>query len=168
MPTVKGLSVTDEVPDGRPAVRIVCVDEAGRVLLMRWRDPVGGRMYWEPPGGGLDPGETPMEAARRELYEETGLPADAVLDVSVPVQRDFLWSGVRYRKVEPFYLARFPGTPDAAPAAFTAQENETYLGNSWFSLQEIAGLDMVEPPHLLDALIPLLDRPPSQDPSRPF
>ena len=140
----------------RPAVRIICVDAAGRVLLMRWRDPYDDRVYWEPPGGGLDAGETPLEAARRELHEETGLAGSSVVDVSVPVERDFWWLGVRYRKTEPFYLARFPGErPDAQPAAFTPVENDTYVGNGWFTVGEIAGLDVLEPPHLLDALTSL-------------
>ncbi|WP_307825651.1 NUDIX domain-containing protein [Streptomyces sp. MBT33] len=41
------------------------------VLLVRhrWRG-------WVPPGGRVDPGETPREAARRELFEETGVRAD--------------------------------------------------------------------------------------------
>ncbi|WP_405624412.1 NUDIX domain-containing protein [Streptomyces sp. NBC_00076] len=41
------------------------------VLLVRhrWRG-------WVPPGGRVDPGETPREAARRELYEETGVRAE--------------------------------------------------------------------------------------------
>ncbi|MCW2885647.1 MAG: hypothetical protein QOE54_1736 [Streptosporangiaceae bacterium] len=141
-----------QAPQDRPAVRIVCVDGAGRILLLRWRDPVSERSYWEPPGGGLDPGESPLAAARRELHEETGLPGDAVLDVSVPVDRDFRWYGVHYSKVEPFYLARFQGTVAAAPTAFTAEENESYVGNGWFTTEEISGLDDIEPPHLLDAL----------------
>jgi 8-oxo-dGTP pyrophosphatase MutT (NUDIX family) len=143
------------------------------VLLMRWRDPMGERVFWEPPGGGLDPGESALQAARRELHEETGLPGDAVLDISVPVQRDFIWHGVHYRKVEPFYLARFTGTPSAAPVAFSAEENEAYLGNGWFTLQEIAEVDLLEPPHFLDALAHLTalaldqDAPPESSSSQP-
>jgi 8-oxo-dGTP pyrophosphatase MutT (NUDIX family)/GNAT superfamily N-acetyltransferase len=46
---------------------------SGRVLLIeRWRD---GHHYWVLPGGGVEPGETPEVAARRELAEETGLTA---------------------------------------------------------------------------------------------
>ena len=60
----------------RPAVRVICLDADGRVLLMHWRDPHDGSRLWEPPGGGIDPGETPLQAARRELAEETGLDAE--------------------------------------------------------------------------------------------
>ena len=40
----------------------------GRILLSRHR----ARTTWETQGGHVEPGETPMEAARRELYEESG------------------------------------------------------------------------------------------------
>ena len=45
-----------------------------RVLLIR-RSATDHWMpfHWDLPGGGIDPGETPMEAAQRECYEETGL-----------------------------------------------------------------------------------------------
>ncbi|RJL22772.1 NUDIX hydrolase [Bailinhaonella thermotolerans] len=133
----------------RPAVRIVCLDGEDRVLLMRWRDPVSGIAFWEPPGGGVDPGETPLAAARRELHEETGLDPAAVIDVSVPVDRDFTWLGVHYRKIEPFFAARFDGTPVASAAAFTDEERETFLGCAWFTPEEIKALDEVlEPPDL--------------------
>jgi 8-oxo-dGTP pyrophosphatase MutT (NUDIX family) len=44
-----------------------------------------GRDYWDIPKGVLDPGETPIEAALRELREEAGitLPPDAVRDLGV-------------------------------------------------------------------------------------
>ncbi|SEL86412.1 NUDIX domain-containing protein [Streptacidiphilus jiangxiensis] len=52
-----------------PAVSCVVTDPAGRVLLVRCfnREP------WGCPGGVIDPGETPEQAAERELAEETGL-----------------------------------------------------------------------------------------------
>lgn len=143
------------MPVDRKAARIVCVGDGDRVLLLRWRDPVGDRVYWEPPGGGLDDGETPLEAARRELHEETGLPGSAVLDISVPVARDFRWLGKHYVTVEPFFLARFSGTPEVAPADFTPIESDTYSGYGWFTLAEIADLSPVEPPRLLTALAEL-------------
>ncbi|MCP2334887.1 NUDIX hydrolase [Actinomadura rupiterrae] len=141
----------------RPAVRVICVDGAGRVLLMNWHDPHNARVFWEPPGGGVDPGESDIEAARRELHEETGLPGSSVQDGSVPVQRDFVWLGTRYVKTEPFFLARFEDTPDVGPTAFTPEEDDTFLGMAWLSPTEIDALDAVEPPHLLQAIAPLLN-----------
>ncbi|MFC4913110.1 NUDIX hydrolase [Actinomadura gamaensis] len=143
----------------RPAVRIICVDGAGRVLLMNWRDPHDRRVFWEPPGGGVDPGESEIEAARRELYEETGLPGSSVRETRVRVERDFTWLGTRYVKTEPFFLARFDTTPAVRPTAFTPEEDETFLGMAWFSPAELAALEAVDPPHLLQAITPLLDTP---------
>ena len=40
----------------------------GKILLSRHRD----RTTWETQGGHVEPGETPLEAARRELFEESG------------------------------------------------------------------------------------------------
>lgn len=50
-------------------VRVIALDEAGRVLLVRHSY---GSDKWMPPGGGFKAREDPVEAARRELREETG------------------------------------------------------------------------------------------------
>ncbi|HVU76211.1 MAG TPA: NUDIX hydrolase [Gaiellaceae bacterium] len=56
-----------------PAVAIVAVDRDEQVTLVRQeRVPAGGKLL-ELPAGGIEDGESPLESARRELAEETGL-----------------------------------------------------------------------------------------------
>ncbi|QKW09013.1 NUDIX domain-containing protein [Streptomyces sp. NA04227] len=138
----------------RPAVRVLCLDAAHRVLLLRWRDPFDGTWLWEPPGGGIEPGEEPLEAARRELAEETGLDPDSVLDRSVPVDRDVWWNGKRYIGTERFYLARFATEqPSLTRAGLLPHERTSLDTHGWFSRADLASLtDPVEPPQLLDVL----------------
>jgi len=50
-------------------VYAVIRDSRGRILVMKRRDP----KVWEFPGGGVEWGESPEEAVRREVLEETGL-----------------------------------------------------------------------------------------------
>src|SRR5947209_19832808 len=62
----------------RQATGAVAVDGAGRVLLVQqWRHPVQ-KLMWSVPAGGMEDGETPGAAVRRELGEETGYAADRV------------------------------------------------------------------------------------------
>ena len=46
------------------------IDDAERLLLAHWNE--GRRAAWTLPGGGLEPGEDPERAVRREVREETG------------------------------------------------------------------------------------------------
>ncbi|MCW2973128.1 MAG: hypothetical protein JWN72_1401 [Thermoleophilia bacterium] len=56
----------------RPAMRVVLRRPSdGRFLLFRYRFR-DGTQRWIIPGGGAEPGETPFEAATREVFEETG------------------------------------------------------------------------------------------------
>lgn len=60
----------ENIPDG---VAIVAVDGQDRLVLIRqYRYPIGGYVY-ELPAGLVEAGEDPVEAAKRELFEETGL-----------------------------------------------------------------------------------------------
>ena len=51
---------------------MMAVDDKKRVLLVRQYRLPAGKNLWELPAGRLDPGEKPLQAAKRELIEETG------------------------------------------------------------------------------------------------
>lgn len=83
------------------AAGAVIVDDAGRVLMVkRGHDPDKGR--WSIPGGHVEPDETLVAAARREVFEETGL--------HVEIGRE-LWSvTVPYPGDETFEIHDFEAT----------------------------------------------------------
>lgn len=56
------------------AAEVVLISEGAILLCRRASEPFAG--YWSLPGGFLDPGELPAEAARREATEETGVEAE--------------------------------------------------------------------------------------------
>src|SRR5438309_4537758 len=51
---------------------MMAVDDKKRVLLVRQYRLPAEKNLWELPAGRLDPGEKPLQAAKRELIEETG------------------------------------------------------------------------------------------------
>jgi 8-oxo-dGTP diphosphatase len=61
-----------ESPRTRLAAYTLCIDH-GRLLLVRIASGYPAAGIWTLPGGGVDFGEDPADAARRELAEETGL-----------------------------------------------------------------------------------------------
>lgn len=60
----------------RPCVGVMLLNPAGLVFAGQRRD--SDSAAWQMPQGGIDPGETPTEAALRELGEETGIAPGAV------------------------------------------------------------------------------------------
>jgi 8-oxo-dGTP pyrophosphatase MutT (NUDIX family) len=85
----------DEVtrPDGAPgiygvvhfanlAVGVLALDETGRVLLVGQHRYALDQYSWEIPEGGVTAGESPLNGARRELSEETGIEATDWIEMS--------------------------------------------------------------------------------------
>ncbi len=67
-----GIEVRRAVVRHGPSAVMIPVDRKGRVLLVRQYRLPAGKSVWELPAGRVNPGETPLQAARRELLEETG------------------------------------------------------------------------------------------------
>jgi 8-oxo-dGTP pyrophosphatase MutT (NUDIX family) len=115
---------------------------------------------WHTPGGGIDPGESPQHAARRELAEEIGL------DVASPEQLgpqvwtrrfQFLFDGVHYDQDEVFYLLRVEGH-QVDVSNHTPLERRYLSGYRWFSVGDLATFDeLVAPPDLGPQLALLLE-----------
>jgi 8-oxo-dGTP pyrophosphatase MutT (NUDIX family) len=142
----------------REAVRALVVTPGNRVLLLQFREPETGRVHWCPPGGGIEPDETPDECLRRELYEETGF-RDTIL--SAPVwSRDttFSWAGEQITQRETYHLVRvawFQPTPRGNPEP---TETEAFLGFRWWPVAAIAeSVEVFVPPNLAGLLNAVLD-----------
>ncbi|WP_165988697.1 NUDIX hydrolase [Streptomyces sp. YIM 98790] len=134
---------TDEVrmPDGgvmrrdyqvHPgSVAVVALDELDRVAVIRqYRHPVRRRL-WEIPAGLLDvPGEDPLEAARRELYEEAHIKAGdwrVLTDV-------FTTPGGSDEAIR-IYLARQLSAAEGE--RFEVSEEEADMEHAWAPLHEL-------------------------------
>jgi 8-oxo-dGTP pyrophosphatase MutT (NUDIX family)/ribosomal protein S18 acetylase RimI-like enzyme len=155
----RDLPAVPNVP--RPAARIVCLDPGNRILLLHWRDPQDGYQLWEPPGGGIEPGESPYDAAVREWAEETGLPVPHLLRAHTAVARESVFNGLRSIVDEDFFLGSVEKAGEPKTDAATAVEQETYLGHAWVAWPELDRLeDPVEP-----ELQPILTR---LDPDGPW
>jgi ADP-ribose pyrophosphatase YjhB (NUDIX family) len=147
----------------RPAARVVVVDAADRVLLIRFTEPASGRTWWATPGGALEPGETHQQAARRELLEETGLAGIELSPVIWTREHVFAWRGRRYRQQERFFFARVD-RHELGPELREAHLRDGIDAHRWWTLPELEQTDEVTAPRRLACLLRALltDGPPDQ------
>lgn len=117
-----------------PAVLAVVPDDGGRVVLVRRANPPRAGT-WGMPGGKIELGETLFQAAERELVEETGLQATAVMALPPleTLDRDVA-GAVRYHYLLVPVLCRLSADSPPPVAASDADAAE------WFDLDAIAAL----------------------------
>lgn len=122
----------------RPSVRALVIDPDHRVLLVRFEFPTA--TAWCPPGGGVEPGEDPVVALRRELAEEVGL-VDADIGPHVWTRRHLLrfehggtWDG-QEDHIHLVRTERFDPTPQLSWDELRAERIHELR---WWRLAEIA------------------------------
>lgn len=121
----------------RRTARVMVLDSAGRVLLIRCvamrRD--GEFRFWLTPGGEIEAGETPIEAARRELREELELTVEVVGPVYTEATQ-FEHKGEMRDNVDFVFVARC-GEEAPALQGVTADEIELMKEIRWWTAEEI-------------------------------
>jgi 8-oxo-dGTP pyrophosphatase MutT (NUDIX family) len=137
----------------RVAARVLLVDPGGAFLLIKACDPYlpDGPTWWHVPGGGLDPGETVEQAARREVAEEVGL---GLLDVGRcrgTRRIEFTFGGRDYVQYESFFLVRLPERVEVDSSAWSDVEQRSMLDWRWWTRDELRSTQETVYPSTLGA-----------------
>jgi double-stranded uracil-DNA glycosylase len=147
----------------RRAVRALVVDPDERTLLVRFEWP--HKTVWAPPGGGIDPGESPEQAIVRELAEEVGL-RELELGPCVWVRDHWFtdmpgWGG----QSERIFLVRSSAFDPAPEWSVDQLAAEGITEQRWWTRDELEAANTLFSPRRLPSLLgDVLDHGPPSEP----
>lgn len=138
----------------RRAARVLLFDEHDRVLLFHGVDSStpDANPWWFTPGGGLEPGETPHEAAVREVKEETGFTLGSVSGPVYEQEMDFAFEDVQLHQYEQFFVAHVQEF-EIDHHGWTDLEKRSMLGARWWSLNDLESTTETIYPAILAELV---------------
>ena len=118
----------------RQGARVLLLDDDDALLLVHGRDatdPAAGT-WWFTPGGGVEAGESFLDAAHRELQEETGAQVGALHEIPGERFAEFVFEGRLYRQTERYFAARLPRF-DPVADGWTELEARSVIEMRWWS-----------------------------------
>lgn len=131
----------------RLGARVLLVDDADpaavRLLMVLGHDPhQPERSFWFTPGGGIEAGESPREAAVRELAEETGyvLEVDELVGPVWLRTAVFDFASLPYTQTEEVFVGRLADAErrPTTDAVWTADEIEAIDDVAWMTREQLS------------------------------
>jgi 8-oxo-dGTP pyrophosphatase MutT (NUDIX family) len=140
----------------------VIITDRRSALMLADTDPgLPGTRWWVTPGGGIDPGESALQAAVREVAEEVGAVVEPAQLLGPIAVRTVVhgYSDQVLSQVESFFVLVVPAAFDVEPGGLTPDEQITLDGWGWLPLHQLDAVpEPIWPANLVE-LVALADRP---------